>query len=208
MYIPEPFAETRLPVLHGAIQAAGLATLVSGGPDGIEASHLPLDLAPGEGEKGVLYGHFARANGHWRSLAAGVPALAMFMGPDAYVSPSWYPSKARDGRAVPTWNYVAVHVRGAVEVFDDPQGLRRLVERLTDRHEGGRPQPWQVADAPPDYLAAMLRGIVGLRMVIGSIEGKWKLSQNHPAENREGVIAALEAAGSPLAPLMPRPAPR
>jgi transcriptional regulator len=208
MYVPEAFAETRLPVLHAAIRAAGLATLVSAGSGGVEASHVPLVLVAEEGAQGTLYGHFARANAHWRTLEAGGPALALFMGPDGYVSPAWYPSKARDGRAVPTWNYVAVHARGPVEIFHDASRLRQVVERLSERHEAGRPDPWQVSDAPPDYVAAMLKGIVGFRLPIESLEGKWKLSQNHPAENRNGVIAALDAAGSPLAAVMPRPEPR
>ena len=210
MYIPAPFiASNSHDVINRRCKPVSLPVLIYHHIDiGLLLRHSPGFQFFDEGDKGVLHGHFARANGHWRSLAAGVPVLAIFMGLDAYVSPSWYPSKARDGRAVPTWNYIAIHVRGMAEIFDDASRLRHLVERLTDRHEAGRPHPWRVDDAPSDYLAGMLKGIVGLRLVIESIEGKWKLSQNHPAENREGVIAGLEAAGSPLAPLMPRPVPR
>ncbi len=190
MYLPESFAEARLPELHGMIDSAGLATLVTAGPAGPEASHLPLLLAAEEGPFGTLYGHLARANPQWRLPG---PALAIFTGPDGYVSPSWYPSKAADGRVVPTWNYIAVHAAGKLEVFEDAARLRDLVERLTRRHESGRPVPWQVADAPADYIASMLRGIVGVRLPIERLEGKWKLSQNRTDPDRAGVIDGLKA---------------
>lgn len=195
MYVPPHFAEDRLSVLFDAVRRAGLATLVTLGADGLEATPLPLLLDEAEGERGTLYGHLARANPQWRRFDAGMEALALFQGPDAYVTPSWYPSKAETGRAVPTWNYVAVHARGPLEVFDDADRLRSLVARLSDRHEAGRAEPWAVGDAPADFIAAQLKGIVGLRIPIARIEGKWKASQNRNATDRAGVAAGLAAEG-------------
>ncbi|HEY6612785.1 MAG TPA: FMN-binding negative transcriptional regulator [Pseudomonas sp.] len=197
MYLPTAFKHTDLAELHRQITASRLATLVSHGPQGLQASHLPLLLEPGEGEAGTLYGHLARANPHWRELAAGGDTLAIFCGPEAYVSPSWYPGKAEDGKAVPTWNYVAVHAYGQAEVFDEPERLRLLLGRLSERHEAGRPQPWSLDDAPRDYIDAMLRAIVGFALPIRRLEGKWKLSQNRPAADRAGVRQGLAASTDP-----------
>jgi transcriptional regulator len=197
MYLPTAFNQTDLAELHRQVAASRLATLVSHGPQGLQASHLPLLLEPGEGESGTLYGHLARANPHWRELAAGGEALAIFSGPEAYVSPSWYPGKAEHGKAVPTWNYVAVHAYGQVEVFDEPERLRRLLGRLSERHEAGRPQPWSLDDAPRDYIDAMLLAIVGFALPILRLEGKWKLSQNRPAADRAGVRQGLAASTDP-----------
>jgi len=191
MYMPTAFEEARLPVLHAAIRDIGFASLVSPGTAGLQVTHLPLLLAADEGPHGTLYGHVARANAHWRE--AGTPSLAIFLGPDAYVTPSWYPGKREHGREVPTWNYVAVHAHGVLESFDDPAALRGLLGRLTDRHEHARPQPWSIDDAPAEYIDRTLRAIVGLRMPIERIEGKWKLSQNRSADDRRGVLAGLDA---------------
>ena len=193
MYLPEHFKEDRLPVLHDAIRRAGLATLVTSGPDGLEANHIPMLLDPEAGPYGTLHGHLARANPQGRSPEQA--ALAVFLGPDAYVTPSWYPGKRRHGKAVPTWNYVAVHAHGRLEIFDDPGRLRALLARLTDRHEAGRAEPWSITDAPDDYVAAQLKAIVGFSLVISRIEGKWKLSQNRAAEDRAGVIDGLRREG-------------
>ena len=197
MYVPTQFEERRLPVLHAAMAAAGLATLVTMGGDGLEATPLPLVLEPDEGPLGTLYGHLARANPQWRRVDPAVPALVLLQGPDAYVTPSWYPSKREAGKAVPTWNYVAVHAYGPLETFDDPARLQALVTKLTDRHEAGRPEPWAVSDAPADYLAAMLRGIVGIRVPITRLDGKWKASQNRSPEDRAGVVDGLRREGGP-----------
>lgn len=195
MYVPAAFREDRIPELHDAIRGTGLATLVTTGPAGLVATHLPLLLDPEPAPLGTLYGHFARANPQWRDLSPETEALAIFQGPDAYVSPSWYPSKARTGKAVPTWNYVAVHAYGPVEVFEDKDRLRRLVERLSDLHEGGRGLPWRLSDAPEGYVDAMLSAIVGLAIPVARIEGKRKLSQNRAEEDREGVREALAGSG-------------
>ena len=196
MYIPTQFRETDIPTLHAAIRAAGLATLVTTGPDGILATPLPLLLDPEPGPHGALLGHVARANPQWHRSAPDADGLAMFAGPDAYITPSWYETKRQTGKVVPTWNYVAVHAYGRVEFIDDAAWLHALVTRLTERHEGARPQPWAVADAPPEFTKAQLKGIVGVRLVISRLEGKWKMSQNRSAEDRAGVVAGLREDGN------------
>lgn len=197
MYSPAAFRIDDLAELQAQIARTPLALLVSQGPDGLQASHLPLLLDPDAGEHGTLLGHFARANPQWRDLAAGAEVLTVFTGPSAYVSPGYYPSKARDHKAVPTWNYVTVHTWGRAEVFDEPTRLRELVGRLSAHHEAGQAQPWSLDEAPADYLDAMLRSIVGFELPIERIAGKWKLSQNQPAENRAGVRDALAARPAP-----------
>lgn len=191
MYCPSAFRQNDLATLHQQIQASGLALLSSAGEQGLQASHLPLLLEPHEGEFGTLYGHFARANPHWRDLATGAEVLVVFSGADGYVHPGWYPAKAEHGKVVPTWNYIAVHAWGQAEVFDDPERLLRLVSRLSERHEQGRARPWAVSDAPRAYIDAMLRAIVGFALPIRRIEGKWKLSQNRSAGDQAGVRAGL-----------------
>jgi len=195
MYLPAHFREDDPARLHAAIEAAPLGTLVTLGPGGLAASPVPMLHDPAAGPHGTLLGHLARANPQWKDIAAGAPALAIFMGPDAYVSPSWYPGKAEHGKVVPTWNYVAVHARGALTFFDDPARLLALVARLTDRHEGGRPAPWKVSDAPPDYVQAQLRAIVGFELRIETLDGKWKLSQNRPEADRTGIADGLQREG-------------
>jgi transcriptional regulator len=197
MYCPAAFRQNDLPSLHAQIQASGLAIVTSTGAQGLQASHLPLLLEPGEGEFGTLYGHFARANPHWRDLADGAEALVVFSGPDAYVHPGWYPAKAEHGKVVPTWNYIAVHAWGQAEVFDEPERLLELVSRLSDRHEQGRAQPWAVSDAPRDYIDTMLRAIVGFALPIRRIEGKWKLSQNRSTLDQVGVRTGLTTSTNP-----------
>ena len=194
MYLPSSFRQDDLGELHRQIAECRLATLVS---QGLHASHLPLLLVAEEGERGTLYGHFARANPHWRAMAAQGETLAIFQGPDAYISPSWYPAKAEHGKVVPTWNYIAVHAYGHAEVFDEPERLLPLVSRLSDRHEAGRERPWVVADAPREYLDAMLRAIVGFALPIQRLEGKWKLGQNRSAADQHGVHAGLSASADP-----------
>ena len=195
MFAPEAFVERRLDVLHGAIQAIGFASLVTHGDGGLEASHIPMLLDPAAGERGLLEGHFARANPHWRALESGGEALAIFTAANAYVSPSWYPTKTETGKVVPTWNYLAVQVGGRIAVYDDAAALTALVTRLTDAHERGRAEPWAVTDAPADYIATMVRGIVGFRLIIDRIEGVWKMSQNRPSIDQAGVRAGLAADG-------------
>jgi transcriptional regulator len=189
MYTPPAFAEDDPAIIRQIVRDARLATLVTATAEGLVATPLPLMLAD-EGERGVLYGHVARANPQWKLPPVG-EALAMFSGPDAYITPSWYASKREHGKVVPTWNYVAVHAYGPVEFFDDPDRLHDVVTRLTNLHEGERPERWAVTDAPAEFIRSQLRGIVGLRLPIARIEGKRKLSQNRPAGDRQGVAAGL-----------------
>jgi transcriptional regulator len=198
MYVPPHFAEDDKTALHRAIRETRLVTLVTLGSEGMEASHVPILLDEEEGPFGVIRGHLARANPQWRRASAETPALAMFLGPDAYVSPNWYATKRETGKVVPTWNYLAIHAYGRVEFFEDAERLRAIVTSLTQRHEGVRPKPWAVSDAPEDYIRAQLRGIIGFRLPIDRLEGKWKLSQNRPETDRRGVIEALEGEGGAL----------
>ena len=197
MYLPSAFRQDDLAELHAQMQASPFALLTSAGAAGVQASHLPLLLAPDEGEFGTLYGHFARANPHWRDLQDGAEALAVFSGPDAYISPGWYPAKAEHGKVVPTWNYIAVHARGPVELIEEPERLLQIVSRLSDQHESGRERPWAVSDAPREYLDSMLRAIVGFALPIRRLEGKWKLGQNRSAADQAGVRDGLAASTSP-----------
>jgi transcriptional regulator len=184
MYMPKHFVETRVEVLHGLIRGYPFATVVANTAGGLVANHLPFELVGG-----VLHGHVARGN----ELAQldGAEVLLVFHGPDGYISPNWYPSKHETGREVPTWNYAVVHVHGRLKVIDDAAWLRRLLDTLTDHHEADQPQPWKVSDAPEDHIEKSLKAIVGLEIVIDRIEGKFKLSQNHPARNRAGVVTGL-----------------
>jgi transcriptional regulator len=200
LYEPPAFREERPEILHGLIRAARLALLVSNGPDGVpDITHLPLVHSPDD--EGVLLGHVARANPHWRRLTPGGTAsgraIAVFRGTEAYVSPNWYASKAEHHRVVPTWNYEAVHAEGPVEIIEDPARLLAIVTRLTEANEAAQPRPWAVSDAPAKFVAAQLKGIVGLALRIERLAGKRKLSQNRTPADREGTIAGLEASTDP-----------
>lgn len=184
MYTPSYFREMRVEALHRLIRDYPFATVVVQTPDGLSANHLPFERV---GD--VLHGHVAGGNELVRMDGAEV--LLIFRGPDGYISPNWYPSKHETGREVPTWNYAVVHVHGRLKVIKNAQWLRRLLETLTDHHEAGQSQPWHVGDAPEDHITSSLRGIVGLEVAIERIEGKFKLSQNHPDGNRAGVIEGL-----------------
>lgn len=205
MYVPPLFKEDRIDVLHAAILGSGLATLVTLTADGLIASHVPMLLDPDPPPYGTLLGHVARPNPQARGAVPGVQALAIFQGPDAYITPSWYATKRENGKVVPTWNYVTIHAYGLVEFFDDTERLRAIVTRLTEREERARAEPWAVTDAPADFIEGMLRGIVGFALPIARLEGKWKMSQNRPAQDRAGVAAGLEADGrEDIAELVPR----
>jgi len=197
MYVPSHFAETRVEVLHQLIREHPFATLVTLGSHGLTANHLPLELDPDPAPFGTLLGHVARANPLWRDFAAEQGALAVFQGPQSYISPAWYATKRESGKVVPTWNYVVVHASGDLRVIDDPAWLRRFVERLTNRHEAGRPTPWHVSDAPGDFVAQLVRAIVGIEIPIARLTGKWKLSQNRPLGDRVGAAQGLNAMGRP-----------
>lgn len=190
-YPPPAFRETDAALLKQQLAAVTLGLLITQSPDGPVATHLPMLFDGDVGEHGVLLGHVAKSNPH--AKASGAAALVVFQGPDAYVSPSYYATKKTDPRHVPTWNYQAIHVRGTLETFDDADMLRHLVTRLTQHHEARIGGHWQVSDAPEDYLARMLRGIVGLRIRITSIEGRAKLSQNRQPADQASVTQALGA---------------
>ena len=190
MYVPTQFRIEHMPEIHAAIRMARLANLVTVAPEGLVATPLPVMLSADEGEYGTLYAHVSRANPQWRT-GAGQEALVMFMGPDAYISPSWYATKQIDGKVVPTWNYIAVHAYGPVEFFHETDRLLDVVTRLTNQHEQPRADPWAVSDAPPAYIQAHMKGIVGVRIPITRLEGKQKMSQNRNAEDRAGVKAGL-----------------
>ncbi len=191
MHKPQAFQENEIAALHADIEKIAFGTLVTLTGKEIIASHVPMILERRSGSKGVLRGHIAKANGQWRGSDPDSPALAIFNGPGAYISPAWYPSKAEHGKVVPTWNYVAVQAHGSINWTDDPAQLWAIVSGLTDLHEAGRPDPWQVADAPPAFIEAQLKGIIGFEIEIDRLEGVKKLSQNRTAADRTGVERGL-----------------
>ena len=189
MYLPLAFREDRLDVQHGLIRAHPLATLLAVGPDGVpHADHVPFLLAD-IGPFGTLQGHVARPNASARETAA----IAVFHGPVSYVSPGFYPSKREHGRVVPTWNYAVVHAHGRLRVVDDEDWLHAQIDALTRHMEGHRAEPWAVTDAPAPFVAGQVRGIVGVELAIERIEAKWKVSQNRPEPDRQGVATELAA---------------
>jgi transcriptional regulator len=192
MYCPALFREDRLEVQHGLIRSHPLGLLISHGPGGLLANLLPFVLKTADPGLGVLQLHMARANPQWRELDD-QPVLVVFRGPDAYVSPSLYATKKETGKVVPTWNYAMVQVRGTARVRDQAEWLTPQLNALTTGREATRAQPWAVADAPPDYIEAQKKAIVGIEIEIASIEGKWKVSQNQPEANRRSVVAAFSA---------------
>jgi transcriptional regulator len=195
MYQPPVFREDRLEVQHDLIRAHPLGLLISAGPAGLLANPIPFVLDASASERGTLRCHMARANPQWRELTAVGECLVVFQGPQSYVTPSWYQTKQETGRVVPTWNYATVHAWGPPRVIDDAAWLRKNVEDLTRANEHGRPVPWNVDDAPSDFVAMQIKAIVGIEIPIARIEGKWKVSQNRPATDRSGVIAGLRRQG-------------
>src|ERR1700720_3534412 len=193
MYLPNSFKEERVSILHDAIRRAGLATLVSLTDEGLIASHVPLLIDPEPAPYGTLLGHLARPNPQARRAIG--DALAIFLGPDAYITPSWYATKQETGKVVPTWNYIAIHAYGPLEFIDDPGHAREHITRLTERHERHRPVPWAASDALEQFIAALVRGIVGFRLTIKRLEGKWNMGQNRPLADRIGMTDGLAAAG-------------
>ncbi|MDT5126863.1 MAG: transcriptional regulator [Mycobacterium sp.] len=193
MYVPSHFAPDEAAV-DELLARHGAADLITATPDGLRATMLPFVY---DRERRTLLGHFARNNDHWQQPVLG-EALVIVRGPDSYISPSWYASKVEHGRVVPTWNYVTAHVHGALTVHDDVEWLAALVRRLTDQHEAGRPAPWSVDDAPEKFVQGQLRAIVGVEVAISRIEGKFKLSQNRPDADIDGVIAGLAEVGDEL----------
>lgn len=195
MYLPEAFREDRAPVLRELIRAHPLGLLITHGAGGLSVSPVPFALHDDGGPFGTLRAHLARANPQWRDLDGEAEALVAFPGPQAYVTPSWYATKAETGRVVPTWNYVLVEARGPARAVEDAGWLRTQVEGLTAAREAGRPAPWAVADAPAPFVEAQLRGIVGVEIPLAALTGKWKASQNRSEADREGVAGGLAAEG-------------
>jgi transcriptional regulator len=198
MYVPRSNAEERPEVLAAFMAAHPLAALVSTGPEGeLWATHLPLVYDPSRGPHGTIEGHVARANPHHRLVRAAAErgnaaeSLVIFTGPEAYVTPSWYPGKAEHGREVPTWNYIAVHAWGPLQLREDPDWLLAHLARLTDRNEAGRPEPWAVSDAPEEFVAQQMRAIVGFELPVSRFAARWKMSQNRTQEEIDGVVRGL-----------------
>jgi transcriptional regulator len=190
MYIPRANQEDRIPVLHKLMDDQPFASLITVGSSGLFASHIPMVLEQ-NGANGLLKGHISRANTQWRDYSPSVEALAIFSGPQHYITPSWYPEKQETGKVVPTWNYVVVHAYGYLKVVEDGEWLMAHLMNLTNIHEAGSPVPWKIADAPASYIASLTKGIVGLEMPIERLEGKWKLSQNRSEQDRDGVARGL-----------------
>jgi transcriptional regulator len=189
MYRPDYFRVDDRPRLHALMRARPFAALISSGPDGLFATHLPTVLKD-DGPFGTIECHVARANPHWKAL--GDEVLMVFQGPQGYITPNWYPSKAEHGKVVPTWNYAVVHAHGRAEAIEDTTWLRRHVGELTAQQEAGDAKPWAVSDAPETFIAGMARAIVGIRLPIARLEGKWKMSQNREMQDREGVVEGLD----------------
>lgn len=196
MYVPTHFEESRVEVLHGLMHEHPLATLVTLSSAGLNANHIPLQLSPAEGQFGILHGHVARANPLWHDLVPEVEALAIFQGPHAYITPSWYPTKQEHGKAVPTWNYVVVHAYATLRIIDDPAWLKAQLRLLTAQHESAFSQAWALDDAPSEYIERLLGAIVGIELVITTLSGKWKVSQNQPEPNQTGVVRGLQDQGT------------
>lgn len=195
MYIPKHFAEPRTDVLHQLIRTRPLSTLITLSSSGFNANHIPLHLSLEPNPFGTLRGHVARSNPILNDVNNDLEVLAIFHGPDAYISPSWYPTKAETGKVVPTWNYAVAHAYGTLRVVDDTSWLRGHLEELTAHNEAAFPESWQLDDAPPDFIGKMIDAIVGIEIVITRLVGKWKTSQNQPAQNQKGVIRGLRASG-------------
>lgn len=206
MYQPPHFVETRPEFLHGLIAAYPLGALVTLGPDGLTADHIPFLLDPSGGEHGTLIAHVARANPAWQVLEAqgssSQECLVIFQGPTSYISPNWYPTKQATHEVVPTYNYAVVHVHGTPVIHHDPKRLRAIVGRLTRTMESRQPTPWKMADAPPAFVEGQLEKIVGVEIPIARMAGKWKASQNRPAADRAGATEGLRLGGNPAAAVM------
>ncbi|AUT63233.1 FMN-binding negative transcriptional regulator [Paraburkholderia terrae] len=195
MYVPAHFAETRKEVLHSRIVQHPFGTLITHGSNGLDANHIPFELAAEDGELGVLRAHVARANPVWQEVANGDEVLVVFHAGDSYISPNWYPSKHELHKQVPTWNYMVVHAHGRITILDDERYVRGVVGRLTRTHEASEPKPWKMGDAPKDYVDAMVKAIVGVQIEVTRLVGKSKLSQNKEARDIQGAAEALKSSG-------------
>ena len=195
MYLPSHFAVTEPEALHELMRAHPLGALITCGELGLDANHLPFEFDAGEGEHGILRAHVARNNPLWQEVKEGDEVLVIFKAVDGYVSPSWYPSKQAHHQQVPTWNYAVVHAHGRIRVRDDARFVRRLLASLTRVHEAAEPAPWKMADAPRDYIEAMVQAVVGIEIEVSQLVGKFKLSQNKEEGDRQGAVDALQAKG-------------
>ena len=195
MYIPKQFEQPSVDSMHDLIRAYPLATLVTLSSAGLDANHLPLHLSESPAPFGTLRGHVARANPILADLEKKFEVLAVFHGPNAYITPSWYATKKETGKVVPTWNYAVVHAHGAMRIVDDATWLRAHLEALTDQNEKSLPQPWAVSDAPHEFTQKLMGNIIGFEIVIARLSGKWKVSQNQPPQNIAGVTEGLKASG-------------
>ena len=192
MYIPAHNRESDVRVLHALIKAHPLGAWVTAADNELIVNHIPFLIDESRGDFGTLIGHVARPNPVWRHFSRTVPSVVIFQGAESYISPSWYPTKQETGKAVPTWNYVVVHAHGIPVLFDDRDRLLAHVTALTNTHEAAFKTPWQVSDAPAEFVEAMLKGIVGIEIPIASLVGKWKVSQNRPAADRRAVADVLQ----------------
>jgi transcriptional regulator len=197
MYVPAINAQYDPEVLYAFMTAHPFAILVTASAEGVVATHLPLVLDRTTGAHGTLEGHLARANPQSRQMSTGMEALVIFPGPNAYISPTWYPSKAEHGKVVPTWNYIAIHAYGELRIRDDPGFLRAHLDRLSAQHESSRRQPWAPSDAPPAFIEQQQRAIVAFQLVLSRLEGKWKMSQNRSDRDIDGVVTGLAMSPEP-----------
>jgi len=201
MYLPEAFAETRREVLVATMRDIQFGMLITATDDDLHVSHVPFavrdDISAGtrDDDAVVIETHLARANPHWKAISSARQTMAVFQGPQAYVRPGFYPSKAEHGKVVPTWAYIVIHARGPAELIDAPHELRTHLHALTDASEQARPEPWSVDDAPPAFVDALQRGIVGVRLTADSLLGKWKINQNKAAPDRDGTANGLAVSG-------------
>ncbi|RYF82377.1 MAG: FMN-binding negative transcriptional regulator [Comamonadaceae bacterium] len=195
MYVPAHFAETRPDALARIIGAHPLGMLVHASGGAFDADHIPFEFDPDEGPHGTLHAHVARANPLWQRCPTGTPVMAVFRGAQAYISPNWYPSKHEAHRLVPTWNYEVVHAHGTLSVHDDERFVRRIVARLTRRHEAGEPRPWKMGDSAPEFINELLQHIVGIQIAVTSLQGKVKLSQNREPRDRLNAADTLAERG-------------
>jgi transcriptional regulator len=191
MYIPRANQEDRIPVIHKLMQDQPFASLITMGTSGLFSSHIPMVLERDGTPFGRLKCHISRANQQWKEFSPSIEALAIFSGPQHYITPSWYPEKLETAKVVPTWNYAVVHAYGHLKVIEDSEWLMAHLESLVNIHEASFPVPWKIGDAPADYVASLVKGIVGLEMVIERLEGKWKVSQNRSEQDRVGVAEGL-----------------
>lgn len=200
MYIPKHFDETNPEILHTFIEQHPLGTLIVPTSTELLANNIPFLIDRARGPFGTLQAHVARANPIWKTPLSTIPSLVCFQGASSYISPSWYPSKKIDGKVVPTWNYITVQAHGRPTFIEDKTWLLNLVTRLTQKHESQLPTPWQVTDAPADYIDTLLGAIIGVEIEITKLEGKWKMSQNRSEEDRAGAIKQMELRSQSIDP--------